>query len=268
MPNNHRKTDMPPSSAPTTLDVDQAAAGVVCRPVDYPPQSLIAPHRHMRHQLVYAMQGLMVVMTGQGRWVVPSTRALWMPAGTVHAVQCVGAVRMRSLYILPDAIEHMPAEVAVVEVEPLLSELIRHAAQIPWSYGPDSRDGRLMRLILDELRALPALPLHLPEPSDPRLQRICRALQDEPADPATLGDWSARLGLDVKTIQRLFRRELGMTFGQWRQQVRLLRSLERLAAGERIIDVALDLGYESPSAFAAMFRRQFGCPPSRFFRPG
>ncbi|UYK77880.1 helix-turn-helix domain-containing protein [Xanthomonas sacchari] len=113
---------------------------------------------------------------------------------------------------------------------------------------------------------LPALPLYLPQPRDPRLLRVAAALDADPADATTLHAWATELSVDVKTIQRLCQRELQMRFGQWRQQLRLLRGLERLAAGDRIIDVAVELGYDSPSAFTAMFKRQFGQPPSQFFR--
>lgn len=123
-----------------------------------------------------------------------------------------------------------------------------------------------MRLILDELRILPTLSLHLPQPADPRIQGICTTLQDDPGDASTLADWSARLGLDEKTIQRLFQKGTGMTFGQWRQQARLLLALERIALGEKIIDIAGKLGYDSPSAFATMFKKQFGLTPSQFFK--
>jgi len=267
MPTTRREKDRETASAaPAAWSIDDAPADVVCKPADYPSETAIAPHRHARHQLVYALHGLMVVRSGQGHWVVPSTRALWMPAGTVHSVRCVGTLGMRSLYIRPGAIAGMPTQPTVMAVEPLLEALIRSAASVPWDHAADSRDGRLMRLILDELHALPALPLHLPQAHDPRLLRIGAALDADPADGTTLHDWAARLGVDVKTIQRLCRRELQMSFGQWRQQLRLLRGLERLAAGDRIIDVALELGYDSPSAFTAMFKRQFGQPPSQFFR--
>jgi AraC-like DNA-binding protein len=123
-----------------------------------------------------------------------------------------------------------------------------------------------MHLILDELAILPALPLSLPQPADPRLQRISLALQEDPSDASTVAHWSERLNLDQKTIQRLFRKETGMTFGQWRQQARLLLALERIAVGEKVIDIALELGYESPSAFTSMFKKQFGKTPSHFFR--
>ncbi len=240
---------------------------VYCKARDYAATTLIPLHHHPdRHQLVYAETGVLVVRAGMGRWVVPSTRAIWMPAGVGHQVHCIGAVQMRSLYILPHCMPQAPATPSAVSITPLLAALIRAAAQIAPSYAEDSRDGRLMRLILDEVQTLPVLPLHLPEPRDPRLRQIGRRLERRPDDASTLQDWAARLQVDVKTIQRLCARELGMTFGQWRQQARLLRALEQLAVGEKVIDVALALGYESPSAFATMFKRRFGLTPSQFFR--
>ena len=239
---------------------------VFCRAREYRAGTIIALHHHPdRHQLVYAETGVLVVQAGTGRWVVPSTRAIWIPAGTGHKVSCIGAVGMRSLYILPGAIAQPPASASTVSVTPLLAALIHAAMDVPTPYRAQSRDGRLMQLILDELQMLPVLPLHLPQPADPRLQAIGRQLESMPDDPSTLQDWAGRLGVDVKTIQRLCARELGMTFGQWRQQARLLRALEQLAHGEKVIDVALALGYASPSAFTAMFKKRFGQLPSQFF---
>lgn len=240
---------------------------VLCRARDYAPGTVIPLHHHPdRHQLVYAESGVLVVQAGAGRWVVPHTRAIWMPAGMGHKVSCIGAVGMRSLYILPEAIAQPPPAASTVSVTPLLAALIRAAVAVIQPYRQDSRDGRVMQLILDELQTLPVLPLHLPQPLDARLQVIARRLEAAPDDPSTLQDWAARLGVDVKTIQRLCARELGMTFGQWRQQARLLRALERLAHGDKIIDVALALGYASPSAFTAMFKKCFGQLPSQFFQ--
>jgi AraC-like DNA-binding protein len=250
-------------------EIESSTLPVVCRVSNYPLNAVIDPHSHTKHQLVYAIQGVMVVQTEAGVWIVPPTRAIWMPAGTQHWIGCIGTVLMRSLFVtpgtMPDAAAGLPRNAQAVAISPLLRELIRVAAEVDLPYTPDSRDGRLMRLLLDELHALPVLPLHLPQPADPRLRRICAQLQASPDDTSTLADWAARLGVDVKTIQRLFARDTGMTFGQWRQQARLLHALERLAQGEKVLDVALALGYESPSAFAAMFKRQFGQTPSRFF---
>jgi AraC-like DNA-binding protein/mannose-6-phosphate isomerase-like protein (cupin superfamily) len=246
-------------------EVDRSTLAVTCRATDYRAGTIIDKHAHAKHQLIYAVHGVMTVHTEGGQWVVPSTRAIWMPAGMTHSIRCIGVVHMRSLYVRPDAAPNLPLASQVVGVSPLLRELIQAAVAVRTPYSANSRDGRLMRLMLDELRVLPVLPLHLPLPSDASLRRICERLQQRPDDLSTLGDWAAHLRIDVKTIQRRFARETSMTFGQWRQQARLLRALERLAGGDKIVDIALGLGYDSPSAFATMFKRQFGLTPSQFF---
>lgn len=239
---------------------------VTCRARHYKPGTHIAPHRHRRHQLVFAMSGLMVVRADGGRWVVPSTRAIWVPAGMAHAVDCIAEVHMRSLYVEPDFAPQLPDEAFAVQVAPLLRELLLAASVIETAHVDDSRDGRVVRLLLDELHRMDVLPLHLPSPTDPRLQRICQHIQKHPGDDATLQDWAQALQVDVKTIQRHFASGLGMTFGQWRQQARLLAAMERLAVGDKVIDVALAMGYDSPSAFTSMFKRQLGQTPAAFFR--
>ena len=247
-------------------DVDDSAMPVTCKANDYPAGHVISNHAHTKGQLIHAVQGVMVVAAEEGQWIVPPTRGIWMPAGLVHRIRCISGVQMRSIYVRPDIGGHLPKVSQTVGISPLLRELIRAATEIGATYEADSRDGRLMQLLLDELHALPVLPLHLPQPADPRLQQICARLLEEPDDASTLGQWATALSVDVKTIQRLFARETGMTFGQWRQQARLLRALEQLARGEKVVDVAMALGYDSPSAFATMFKRQFGTPPSEFFK--
>lgn len=249
-------------------EVDRNASPVFCCATDYPVNAIIDSHSHGKHQLVYAVSGVLAVKAEAGQWIVPPNRAIWMPAGMVHSIRCIGVARMRSVFVAPSAAPHLPPRCQAVLVSPLLRELIQAASVVSYPYPDDSRDSRLMSLILDELRLLPELPLHLPQPQDARLRIICEQLQRQPDDLSTLGDWSARLGMDVKTIQRRFARETGMTFGQWRQQTRLLRALECLANGDKIVDIALGLGYDSPSAFATMFKKQFGLPPREFFASG
>ena len=246
-------------------EIEEAPSPITGRATDYPDGWHVAPHAHTKHQLIYAVRGVMVVRAEPGRWVVPPTRAIWMRAGMVHEIRCIGEVHMRNLHISTDAAPGLMDETQAVGISALLRELIGAAMNVAHPYANNSRDGRVMRLILDELRALPVLPLHLQMPTDPRLMRICETLQQRLDDASTMADWARRLAVDVKTIQRLFAKETGMTFGQWRQQARLLRALEMLAMGEKVIDVALALGYDSPSAFATMFRRQFGQTPSQFF---
>ncbi|GAB2483882.1 helix-turn-helix transcriptional regulator [Comamonas humi] len=248
-------------------ELDRSALPVTTRATDYPAGSSTGDHVHaLHHQLIHAVQGVMVVVAEGGQWIVPPTRGIWMPAGMVHQVRHVGEVHMRSLYVRPDAAPGLATQAQVVGISPLLRELIRAAMAVAMPYAADSRDGRLMRLLLDELQALPVLPMHLPKPADARLRRICAHLQQHPDDTATLQDWAERLQVNPKTLQRLFARDTGMGFGRWRQQARLLQALERLAQGEKVIDVALALGYDSPGAFATMFKRQFGQTPSGFFR--
>lgn len=246
--------------------MDEVDWAVCTSATDYPENWFIEPHSHAKHQLIYAIEGVMVVHSGLNQWTVPPSRAIWMPCGHVHSIRCVGALKMRSVFVRPDHFPELPVETRAVSISALLSELIKTSVSIAAPVDADSREARILRLIVDELTLLPTLPLHLPQPADQRIQVICTALQRDPGDGSTLSDWSGRLGLDAKTIQRLFHKETGMTFGQWRQQSRLLLALERIAVGEKIIDVAGALGYDSPSAFTTMFKKQFGTTPSHFFK--
>ena len=167
-----------------------------------------------------------------------------------------------------DAKTLLPATCSVISVSPLLRALILRAVELPLLYDEAGPDGRVMALILDEIRAVPALPLHLPWPVDARLARLCAAIQDDPASERSLTEWALTVGASSRTLARLFRRETGMSFGAWRQQVRLVEALGRLATGQPVTTVALDLGYQSPSAFTSMFRRALGCAPTRYFAAG
>lgn len=223
-------------------------------------------HCHERAQLIYAIAGVMQVTTDDGTWVVPTNRAVWVPAGEMHVTRHRTPVSMRTLYIARDAAPDLPLHCGVVEVQPLLRELILAATeQAPDAPDPTGRYRLLEQLILHELATLPAIPLHLPLPRDRRLAAICDALQKAPDSAETLDDWADRVGASRRTLARHFQAETGMSFGAWRQQLRLIEALTRLAAGQPVTLVAQDLGYDSPSAFTAMFRRALGCTPSRYF---
>lgn len=232
---------------------------------DFPDGNRIPPHRHRRAQLVFAARGVMVVWTRQGTWVVPPNRAVWMPAETEHSIRSWGNVAMRTLYIRADIAAPLPRQCCVIAVSPLLRELILRAVELPLLYDEAGPEGRVMALVLDEIRALPALPLHLPWPEDGRLRQLCAAIQADPASERTLEQWAGGVGASSRTLARLFRKETGMSFGVWRQQVRLVEALGRLATGQKVTAVALDLGYQSPSAFTSMFRRALGRAPTRYF---
>jgi AraC-like DNA-binding protein len=231
---------------------------------DLAPAHEIDWHSHPRFQLVYAAHGVMTVDTKDATWVVPPQRAVWMPPQVPHRLTAAGPVRMRSLYIRADAAARMPRTCEVFEVTPLLRELIARATELPLEYDVRGPAGRVMRLLLDELAGLARLPYHLPMPKEEPLAGICRRLLDAPDDAATLAEIAAGIELSARTLARYFRRHTGMSFAEWRRRARLLRALAWIAEGRPIVDVALQLGYDSPSAFSAMFRRELGAAPSDF----
>ena len=231
---------------------------------DLPPAYEIDWHSHPRFQLIFAVRGVMTIDTREATWLVPPQRAVWMPPKTEHRVKTAGEVHMRTLYIDTAAAKRMPRGCEVLEVTPLLRELILRATELPIEYEERGPAGRVIRLLLDELASLPRLPYSLPVPRTAPLGPICARLMETPNEAATLEDIAARHGTTSRTLARHFRRETGMSFAEWRRRARLLRALGWIAEGRPILSVALDLGYDSPSAFSAMFRRELGVPPSRF----
>ena len=250
---------------------DPAALSDNSRPIvalatDYPGGHEIAPHRHAWAQLVYASQGVMTVTAAAGSWVVPPQRAVWMPADAEHAIRIDRDLSMRSLYIRPDAVAGLPGACRVVAVSALLRALILRAMTVPPLYDEDGPDGRVLRVLLDELGALPSAPLYLPQPRDPRLKRVTDALLAAPADARPLGAWARQAGASSRTLARLFLAETGLGFRAWRQRARLLHALAALADDAPVTRVAFEAGYDSPSAFIAAFKRAFGTTPARYFR--
>jgi AraC-like DNA-binding protein len=229
---------------------------------DYTKGHLIQPHHHDWAQLIYARAGVMTVVTVAGAWVVPPQRAVWMPAGMEHAIRCATRLEMRTLYVDTQARDGLPVACGVVNVSPLLRELVLAGVEAP---GDGPRRALLVGLLLEEIRAAALAPLHLPEPEDPRLKRITAALGADPGDPRTLAAWGKEVGASVRTLSRRFLAETGMTFRQWQRQARLLAALVRLAQREPVTSVALDLGYDSPSAFIHAFRRALGTTPGQYF---
>lgn len=233
---------------------------------DFDPGDRVDRHHHPCAQLIYAIRGVMTVRTDQGTWVVPSQRAVWVPPFVVHSIQMSGHVRMRTLYIAPGLPTAAPDACCVVNVSPLMRELILRAIEFDAGRPAEPAHDRLAAVLLDELRTAPVAPLHLPAPEDPRLLIITRALLEEPGDERTLTAWGRHVGASSRTLARLFDRDTGMSFRVWRQHARLLRALELLAAGEPVTSIACALGYDGPSAFIAMFRKALGATPTRYYR--
>jgi AraC-like DNA-binding protein len=248
-----------------SLTIDEAIARpVVAVGADYPSSFELDQHQHRRGQFLYAARGVVAVSTPDGAWAAPSERGVWIPGGTPHAVRMVGAVATRSVLIEPAALPDFDDHCRVVAVSGLLRQLLVAAGDLPAEYDEAGRDGLVIALLLAEIRAAPVAPLSAPLPRNRALAARCRAFLERPTPHDTIDAWSSDLGLGRRAFTRAFRRELGMSFAEWRQRACLVIALPRLAAGEPVTSIALDLGYESPAAFATMFKRLSGIPPSRY----
>ncbi|MEM6051660.1 helix-turn-helix transcriptional regulator [Erwinia sp. P7711] len=232
---------------------------------DYQHGELEPLHHHDCAQLIHTLSGVVKVETAEGHWIVPPGRGVWMPAGVRHALQITGQVAARTLFIDPLARADLPVTCQVVQVSPLLRELIVSALFLPEAYQPNTRTERIYELMLDEIRTMNVLPFCLPEPQSPPLIALCQRIRAEPAESWRLESSARQINVSSRTLARHFQQETGLQFSDWVRRARLMEALTRLAAGDSVLRVALDMGYESHSAFSAMFRRIMGVSPSDYF---
>ncbi|MFE2507429.1 AraC family transcriptional regulator [Streptomyces naganishii] len=225
------------------------------------PGAAIDAHRHDDHQLVYAGRGVLAVTTGAGSWTAPATRAIWVPAGTVHSHQAHGELELHLIGLSADTNPLGLDEPAVLTVSPLLRELILACTRDRSDDSPEHR--RLRAVLCDQLRVSPQQQLHVPTPTAPQLKALCEILHADPADNRTLAALGRQVGASDRTLSRLFRADLGMTFPQWRTQLRLSHALVLLAEDTPVTVVAHRCGWSSASAFIDVFRRAFGHTPGR-----
>ncbi len=245
-----------PGMAPTP----KRPVRLVARDLD--ASELLSAHLHAWGQVTYALDGVVRVTVGNSTWIVPPMRAIWIPPKALHEVATLEKARLRALYVHADAAPFKGSECEVLEVSALLREMIVAFAQAD---AGEAREALLSALILDELARSTTLPIRVALPGDKRLKALCETLIADPASPLTLDDLAKQVGASSRTLSRLFERELGMTFSQWRQQVRLAHAAPLIARGLPLSRVAAELGYASQSAFSAMFKKTFGQSPSSFF---
>src|SRR5579863_1276047 len=227
----------------------------------------IESHQHPWHQFLYAISGAMTVATVRSSWMIPTGRAVFIPADCAHAIRMWGTVEMRTLYLSSALMGFESAECRVVEVAPLLRELILRTVE---RMGLDSRtahDSRIIGLLEDEVKRAMAeaedSPLALPMPGDERALALARFVLEKPLIDDSVDGLAKQHGVARRTLERRFRDETGMSFGMWRQKARLLDSIRLLAEGKSVTDAALDSGYSSVSAFIAAFKSTFGYTPGR-----
>lgn len=242
------------------------AASVTVLATDQPAGTVFPAHTHSSGQLIYAISGVMIVRSASGSWIVPTGRAVWVPGGVRHEIEIASDVQMRTVYAAPDARDALPDSCRVILVSALLRELIVTAVGIRPAAGYSERERRVLELTLDEICMAAPLLLHVPMPRHPALVELCAELIAQPSLDATLQGWAARANMNPRTFARAFQRETGMTHGSWCRHTRVLLSLPQLATGASVLDVALEHGYDSPSAFTAMFRKVLGVAPSEYFK--
>jgi AraC-like DNA-binding protein len=224
----------------------------------------IEPHAHPWGQVIYAAEGAMRVKIGDRLWIVPPARAVWAPPRVTHEIHAQGTFTMRTVYLSPRLSATLGKECHGLDVGPLLRELILHivAAGMLDGTKPDQR--RLISVLVDQLRGTRALPLSIRLPADRRARLVAERLQRDPADATELYELARRTGASARTLQRLFRSETGMRFGEWRQRLRMLHAVALLGSGVSVTSAGEQAGYATTSAFIAAFRKMLGSTPARY----
>ena len=211
--------------------------------------TLFAPNRGSKGMGGCVISGCVTVEAEGGLYVVPPSRAVWLPPEVRHAVWYPREVAFRGVMIRASRCESLPSRPTVIQVDPLTRELIRELTGYAWDYAPDGREARVVQVLLERLVDLPALPLSLPKGRDERVRRVTQALLEHPLDGRSLAAWAESIGMSERTLARRFRADTGMSFGVWRRQLLLVGALQRLAAGDPVSTVAFDLGYASVASF-------------------
>jgi AraC-like DNA-binding protein len=233
--------------------------------VTYPDGAGETRHRHEWGQLVYGISGVIRVETDAGAWLAPPTRAVWLPPGVFHALHMKGQVALRTLYISPARSALFPVlVVSILEVVPLLRELIAHITAIGMLDPTRPQHDRMAGLLVDLLAQARAPDLFLPMPTDRRARAFAHLLQDDPGVRTPLAELARQAGASLRTLQRLFPRETGLSLDAWRQKARLIQAVAALSRGDPVAVVAHACGYDSQSAFITAFKRQFGVTPGRY----
>lgn len=221
-------------------------------------------HRHGRGHLLYPATGVLSVMTDSGTWIAPANRVAWTPAGADHHHRAYGRTDMRVLFLPPSLAVRLPEHPAVLVVSALAREALLTLTTSTDSGRSRAAGNRLRTVVTDELVLAPEQPLHLPEPTDSRLRALAALLRGDPASTATLTELGREVGASQRTLTRLFHAELGMSFRQWRAQLRIHHALIMLASGRTVTDTAMACGWANPTSFIDIFAATLGQTPGQY----
>ncbi|MGP5250944.1 helix-turn-helix domain-containing protein [Brachybacterium alimentarium] len=234
-----------------TIHAETHLAGV---PTEWPE------HSHPLHELVWVRGGTMSARVGDRMFTVPEGLGLWVPAGAPHSGRLTADVELCDAFFAVETLPPGLEDPMMIRLSPVLESLLLHLARTDLE---EAKRERAEAVVLDVLE--PSLaPLELRLPRDPRIDVIVRALLEDPADARDVEDWSRATGVSVRTIARTFRRVTGLSFGQWRQALRMHLAVELLSGGAAVQDVSLDVGYAQPSTFISAFSRVMGMTPGAY----
>lgn len=229
-----------------------------------PPRHLFPPHTHDWHQLLYATSGTLVTNLEEQRLFVPSGTAVWLPAGVEHSTYTEFGAELKSLYIETGFNALDTAIPLVLEVSPLMRELMLAAANFEVEYPLHGYEHNLIQLMLQTLGRLPQRGHTLPWPADSRLAKLCTQLYARPGKRPGLEQIAAGMAMSTRTLERHFRRETGLTLQGWYARLRLMKAIEMLGTEMSVTHIALELGYSAPAPFILMFREHLGVSPNRY----
>jgi AraC-like DNA-binding protein/quercetin dioxygenase-like cupin family protein len=228
---------------------------------EYPAGTQVPEHAHGSDQLIYAITGIMEVTSGQSVWVIPPEFALWIPAMTSHRIQMDGMVKMRTLYFKPGVVTQGPPHGSVLHVNALVREVVLEAVRLERLCMDVPYECAIRDVLVHQLeRATPA-PTFVTMPVDPRARSVAQAILSSRSESVTLADLCAEAGVSVRTVQRIFKSEVGIDLDSWRRQARLTKAMQLLMSGVSVKEVSYAVGYGQPSAFVQAFRRLFGATP-------
>jgi AraC-like DNA-binding protein len=247
---------------------DRAKAAIVGLSERYDVGTVPA-HKHKRAQLMFAISGSLTVETEAGIWVLPTHRALWLPGGCRHTTVMRKPTELRTLYFDEKVSWVLKRKsLGVIEVSDLLRHLILEAVRQPWTYDMQSATGRLFRVLCDQLAEVQQAPAHLPEPTSVVAKKFARVYRDTPDERRPLAVIAKQVGASLRSMERLFKTETGLSLGAWVQQFRLITALQYLADDMPVGDAAYAVGFQNPSSFIALFKSQFGTTPKTYFARG
>ncbi len=249
-----------------TIITDLGPADTLAQPVILQRESYHAEtpwHQHKKGQLLLALKGTVTSYVEQGMWLIPPQCAVWIPSQHVHR-NVYGPDSDVCMVFVDVVATRLPERVCTLTVTPLMRELMLHIADQPLRHEPGSATEKMVHVLMDLLEQAPHESFDFPIPEEARLRDLAQRLMSQPDDRRTLAEWAKDYAMSERTLARLIRQQVALTFGQWRARLHIVLALEKLAQDRPVQRISEELGYESVGAFITFFKKHFGCTPKQY----